>query len=235
MSQLEVLSRDGLLARLAERIGAVRQGHPVRVAVDGADAVGKTTLADELASVLRATGADVIRASVDDFHRPRADRYARGPDSPEGYYRDSFNHEELLASLLDPLGPGGSRVYRTACFDLDEDKESHPEPALAKSDAVLLFDGVFLLRPELREAWDFGVFVTASFEVTLQRARERDAGVFGSVEAVERRYLTRYIPGQRLYFAEARPERIADAVVVNDDPAAPVLRDSETLGRHPRL
>jgi uridine kinase len=220
----EVLSREGLLARLAERIGSVRVDHPVRVAVDGPDAAGKTALADQLAGLMRAAGTAVIRASADGFHRPRAERYARGPDSPEGYYRDSFNHEQMLASLLDPLGPGGSRVYRVACFDFGADKPSHPDPVLAKEDAVLLLDGVFLLRPELREAWDFSVFVTASFEVTLQRARQRDASQFGSGAAVERRYRTRYIPGQELYFAEAQPELIADVVVINDHPSAPLLR-----------
>lgn len=202
----------------------MRVDHPVRVAVDGPDAAGKTELADELAALMRAEGTEVVRASVDDFHRPRAERHARGPESPEGYYRDSFNHEEMLACLLDPLGPGGSRVYRIACFDSSKDKPLRPEPAVAKQDAVLLADGVFLLRPELREAWDFTVFVAASVEVTLQRARQRDAGLFGSEEAVERRYRSRYIPGQELYLAEAHPHLMADAVVLNDDPSVPLLR-----------
>ena len=225
MSQDEVLSRGELLIRLRERIGAVCVDHPVRVALDGPDAAGKTVLADELAAVMRAAGAGVIRASGDGFHRPRAERHVRGPDSPEGYYRDSFDHEALLESLLEPLGPGGSRVYRAACFDLVQDRPSHPEPLRAPDDAALLFDGVFLLRPELRDAWDLRVFVTASFEVTLRRALRRDVQVFGSAVEVERRYRTRYIPGQQLYFAEARPELVADVVVINDDPAAPVLRE----------
>ena len=38
----------------------------------------------------------------------------------------------------------------------------------------------------------------------------------------ERRYRIRYIPGQRLYVADARPDATADVVVRNDDPAAPV-------------
>jgi len=34
---------------------------------------------------------------------------------------------------------------------------------------------------------------------------------------------TRYIPGQRLYVADTRPDDTADVVVRNEDPAAPVL------------
>ncbi len=89
--------------------------------------------------------------------------------------------------------------------------------------AVLLFDGVFLLRPELRDAWDVRIFVSATFDETLRRALQRDKMLFGSADDVERRYRVRYIPGQELYFAEARPEQAADAVVVNNDPAAPLL------------
>jgi uridine kinase len=45
----------------------------------------------------------------------------------------------------------------------------------ASADAILLFDGVFLLRPELVDAWDFRVFITVASEEIIRRARIRDA------------------------------------------------------------
>lgn len=63
-------TRDELLDHLAEAVGSVTATHPTRVAVDGPPAAGKTTLADELATVLRERGRDVIRATVDDFLFP---------------------------------------------------------------------------------------------------------------------------------------------------------------------
>jgi len=57
-------SRDELLSRLAEAVGSVTIAHPTRVAIDGPPAAGKTTLADELAVVLRTRGLDVIRATT---------------------------------------------------------------------------------------------------------------------------------------------------------------------------
>ncbi|MBQ1014799.1 uridylate kinase, partial [Micromonospora sp. M51] len=53
-------TRDDLIHRLAEAVGSVTVAHPTRVAVDGPPAAGKTTLADELAVVLRDQGRDVI-------------------------------------------------------------------------------------------------------------------------------------------------------------------------------
>jgi len=217
------LSRAALLECLGGLIAGMQPGHPTRVAFDGPDAAGKTTLADEVASILRGTGREVIRASVDGFHRRRAERYARGPDSPEGYYEDSFDYRTLRRVLLEPLGPEGDRSYRRATFDHRSDSPVAEPPATASADAILLFDGVFLQRPELRQVFELCVFVSVSFEETVRRALDRDAALLGSREEVGRRYRDRYLPGQRLYFADVRPRELADVVVRNDDPSAPVL------------
>lgn len=173
----------------------------------------------------------VIRASIDGFHRSREERYRQGEDSPEGYYEDSFDHMALRKLLLDPLGPGGDRVYRSAVFDFRIDAPRSGSAEVASEDGVLILDGVFLLRPELFESWDLRIFVSASFDEILRRALDRDAALFGSRAEVERRYRTRYIPGQKLYFATACPTETADLVVDNDEPSRPFLdaRASSTL------
>ena len=65
-------TRDELLRRLAEAVGSVTIAHPTRVAVDGPPAAGKTTLADELAVVLRARGCSIrwARAETEGSSRP---------------------------------------------------------------------------------------------------------------------------------------------------------------------
>lgn len=115
------MHRQRMLDQLAERIAALPCAHPIRVAVDGIDAAGKTTLADELAHSITSWGRPVIRASIDGFHRPRVARYRRGADSPEGYYLDSFDYPLLRDLLLLPLGPAGSRRYRRTVFDFRAD------------------------------------------------------------------------------------------------------------------
>lgn len=217
------MTRYELLDRLAARLDAVRLSHPVRVAIDGVDAAGKTTLADELAHPLAERGRHVIRASIDGFHHPRAERYRRGSDSPEGYYEDSFDHAALRAALLLPLGPGGDRRYRTRVFDFRADMPVAERPQVAPDDAILLFDGVFLLRPELDTLWDVRIFVEADFAVTLGRALARDRALFGDEEATRVRYERRYIPGQRLYLDRVRPRDRAQFVIDNNNPEHPLL------------
>jgi len=84
------MTRSTCIEQLATAIAAVQVTHPTRVAIDGVDGVGKTSLAEELVAPLARKGREVVRASVDGFHRPRAARYLRGRDSAEGYFLDSF-------------------------------------------------------------------------------------------------------------------------------------------------
>lgn len=207
------------LDELTDRIIRIELPHPTRVAIDGVDAAGKTTLADALAVVLRDRGKQVIRASIDGFHNPASIRYQKGKTSPEGYYQDSFNYAALLESLLIPLGPNGTLEYCSTRFDYRTDSVTEAQFKTADRSAILLFDGVFLLRPELRAHWDYSIFVEASFEVTLERAMKRDLSLFGNASEVRRRYETRYIPGQKIYLKECRPKEIADAIVDNNDRA----------------
>jgi uridine kinase len=218
------VSRAECLERLASAIAAVRLEHPTRVAIDGVDGAGKTRLADELAGPLAAASArQIIRASVDGFHQPRAARYRRGADSAAGYYLDSFDYRSLRAELLEPLGPQGTRRFRAAVFDHRSDRPVAAPDETAASDAILLMDGVFLQRPELTDAWDYRVWVDAPFDVTVARAVHRDAAG-GEGAAVKARYAERYVPGQRLYLQQCHPSDSADAVVNNADIANPELR-----------
>lgn len=217
------MTRQSLITNLAAHIAALDLPHPVRVAVDGVDAAGKTTLADELRPVLAGLQRDVIRASIDGFHYPRAIRYRRGPNSPEGYFHESFNYPALIDELLAPLGPAGDRHFRRAVFDYRADRPVEMPQESAPPSAMLIFDGVFLLRPELRPHFDFSIFVRADFTVTVTRAEARDRALFGHAGDVRRRYEQRYIPGQQIYLCTAQPEQYASVVIDNNDPERPAV------------
>lgn len=224
------MNRSDLLRDLAALIVSQVRSHPTRVAFDGVDAAGKTTLANDIREQLASCGRQVIRASIDGFHNPKAIR--RRDDSPEGYFRNSFNYAALAENLLAPLGPNGSRLFRRADFDFRSDLNIDSEAERADADAILLIDGIFLLRSELRAHWDLSIFVEADFEKTVSRAEVRDRELFGSTSAVRHRYESRYVPGQRIYLEQEQPKRFADIVVVNNDFDRPRIELPSNLAPH---
>jgi uridine kinase len=220
------LSRLEMIETLAALILSVECSHPVRVAIDGVDAAGKTMLADELALPIAESGRGVIRATVDGFHQPREIRYQLGINSPEGYYRDSFNYDALLKHLLIPLGPGGDCRYQQQVYDYRIEAPIQDRVYSAPRESVLLFDGIFLLRPELFESWDFSIFIEVDFTVSVSRAVARNLFLHSgpvNVDALMERYQQRYIPGQQIYLRESKPKERANCVLDNNDLAKPIL------------
>lgn len=221
------VSKVTVLGQLTATIADMAQDRRVLVAFDGPDAGGKTTMANSVASTL--PGA-VVRASVEGFHRRREVRMARGLDSPEGYYRDSFNLEALEEELLSPFLAGNGLV-RTRVFDYRTDQSVDGEFEAVLPSATLIIDGVFLLRPELRRWWNLGIYVHVPDEVSLARAIARDSDVYGGPEETEMKYRSRYLPGQALYRMEAHPQDAALVVIDNSDPDRPEVLKWDVAAR----
>ena len=202
-----------------ENILTLKKDRPLLVAVDGLDASGKTVLAGELTDKLRGIGAQVIDASIDGFHNPRATRYKRGADSPEGYYRDSFNLAALKMLLLDPLKTGDLR-YKARAFDYTVDKMVSSPLVEAEPGSILVFDGVFIHQPELREYWDYSIYLHIDEAESIRRGLIRNPG---NEDEARRKYEVRYLAGQRIYHSEAEPRKHANIVIDNNDPENPVI------------
>lgn len=218
------MKRKQLLEKLADLILNIERDHPVRVGIDGVEASGKTTLAKELAIELEDRRQSVIRASIDRFHNPKELRYRLGENSPKGYYQDSFNHNDLIRFLLNPLGPGGNLQYRTAVFNYLTNQPVESSMQKATKDSLLLMEGIFLFRPKLVDYWDFKIFLDVDFEVTQKRAAQRAKDKLYLGENLLRKYKERYVPGQELYFRSANPKDHADVIVDNTDFENPILK-----------
>jgi uridine kinase len=210
-----------LLARLADTAAGCCPDRRVRIAIDGVDGAGKTTLANALAPLVASKGRPVIRASVDDFHNPKSARYARGRYSPEGFYLDSYDYDSFRQLLLEPLSAAGTGQYIARRFDLDNDKLFDPDPQNAAPTAALIVDGIFLHRPELRSCWDLSIFLTVDFDVSLPRGAARGPS-FDAIDPTSPPH-QRYVGGQKRYLAECDPKQQADIVIDYNDLQTPVI------------
>ncbi len=220
-------ARRQVLDGLARRILALRLDHPTRVGIDGHSAAGKTTLADEVATTLRAmTARAVLRVTLDHFKRHVDLRRRFPPGSPESYYFEMFDSGAIRDELLVPLGPGGNRRYRTQIMDFSGRTPVDSGVEVAPDDAILVADGGFPQRPVLSRHWDLCVYLHIQPADVLHRGTARDQAWMDSAEAAAERYRTYYLPGEELYLAEAHPAERADIGLDNRDFEAPrIVRD----------
>lgn len=225
--RLPVTPATTLWRELRDEVRHLYPGGRVIVAVDGIDGAGKSTFADGLAEVFAETGAAVYRASIDGFHRPRAERYARGRRSPEGFYLDSYDYATFRRVLIDPFRDGaqtsGATGFQLAAFDVARDAPVEAQWVTGPRDAVLVVDGIFLHRPELRGIWDWSVWLDVPNEIACARMAIRD----GSDPDPAAPANARYREGQSIYRRAAQPDLAASAIVDNSDLMHPrrVYRD----------
>lgn len=76
---------------------------------------------------------------------------------------------------------------------------------LAPEHAVVIVEGLFLLRDELVHWWDYSIFIEADRTAALKRKAQRDGLTIDSDSPLGRRYLE----GQSLYLDSCRPHERA--------------------------
>lgn len=114
--------------------------------------------------------------------------------------------------------------YQTAIFNYRTDSFVDTPKKKANPDDILILDGIFLFRPELKDYWDVKIFVDVPFTITVPRAIKRDSG-----DETKLQYEKRYVPGQKLYLQEAQPIEQADIIIDNSDfenPSMKILKDT---------
>lgn len=184
---------------------------PALIAVDGVDGSGKTTFASQLAAQYAQHGRTAHVVHMDDYLNPRAVRYRLGRDSPEGFFRDTYDLATFTANVLEPLSHSGERSIVFRAFDHRADRPTHEDPIPIPAEAVVVVEGMFLHRDELRDAWDISVFLDVPFAVSVRRLAERD----GTNPNPDDPSVHRYVEGQRIYLATCKPDQWATHVVAN--------------------
>jgi len=205
-----------IISSLTDQICSIQKNKPIVIAFDGVDTSGKTTLSNKIYEELITKGKNCVKISIDKFHNSKTIRMMKGELSPEGFFYDSFNIEKIIECVLAPIKSGHGNIIN-GIYDYKTEMNTDVLQTPVSNNLIVLFDGIFLNRNELYLFWDLSVFLDVSFDTVLKRAIERDKEYFGSVEEVERKYLNRYIPGEKIYLSTCSPKERSDIVIDNND------------------
>lgn len=149
--------------RLVNR--ALRAGGTTLVAVDGLIGAGKSTFAARLCELIE--GATIIPA--DDFYRPIPEAQRALLSLKESYER-YFYWESMCHDVLEPLSHGSRACYRRYDWTSDTLAEWHEvDPS-----EIVIIEGVYSTRRELRPYFDVTIFVDTSRKQRMSRILSRD-------------------------------------------------------------
>jgi uridine kinase len=207
-------------AQLSEAISAiVHRAHNLArqrclvVAVSGIDAAGKTATATLFAKALDARSLRAALVHLDDWHTAPEVRFSV-VDPGEHFYRNAYRFKELFDLLVDPL-----RVQRVLSLSVTlrklPDNREFPYTYHFDDIDVLILDGLFLLKPELRCHYDYAIWIECSFETALARAVLRNQEGL-SPEEIEADYRRIYFPAQEVHMRRDAPRANADLVLISD-------------------
>lgn len=214
------MTRSEVLNQLLDRLYTVEPTRPALIAIDGFDGAGKTVLAHELVLLNETIRAHrpVISISIDGFHYPRERRHAAGK-GPESFYYDSYDYASFHQCVVEPLRK--SLPITPAVWDVARDEPVTNDPIDVFPNALVLVDGIFLQRPELRDVWDASVWVDVPFTISVPRGNARFPGTHDSNPDSPANH--RYVGGQRLYLAESEPRKFVTWIIDNTDLENPSL------------
>jgi len=222
----ETSTRQFVLARVSEALAARADllDHPLRVGIDGRSAAGKTHMAGELEALLRGRGRTVVRSSIDQFHRKgHKYRSERGEWTPESRLAEGLDYAAFRESVLEPLGPGGSRRIRPRLLDSYHDEYWPEEWVDVPEQAILVSDAGHGFVPGMVSLWDYRIWLDVSAEAMVARASGRDIAWAGTRDEVRKRYETFWVPTDALYAERHNPRGAADCVIDNNDFERPVI------------
>ncbi len=183
--------------RIFDTILTAIQGHPkrpLRVAIDGSSASGKTTLANRLGAAL---GCPVVH--MDDFFLPPELRSAERLQEPGG----NVHYERFAREVLPGLRAGEHFAYGVFdCSTMAVTGQQQIPP-----NDIIIVEGAYSLHPALADVYDLKILLQVDPELQAKRILSRNGPEKQAV------FLSKWIPLERQYFEGCHVLQRADLVL----------------------
>ena len=174
-----------------------KKGTRLLVAIDGGAGAGKSTLAREIRN--RLGGVAIL--STDDFFRP-LNEYPAASLPPEKLYDLYFPWQRMRDEALIPLRRGETARYQR--YDWSSDRLL--DWIIVEPEEIVLVEGVYSSRPELRTMLDAAIIVEASRDERRRRVLAR-----GPNQSSD--WMTPWMAAEDWYFDHIRPQDSAELIL----------------------
>ena len=191
-----MFSKPDLAKVLSLIEGASVAGRTTLVAIDGLGGAGKSTLAEQLRKAIELSV--IVRG--DDFYTPVSvtERTKLGPEDGYNHY---FDWQRLRDDVLEPLAKELRAQYRRHDWETDRLAESH----VVEPGGVVILEGVYSTRPQLRPYLGVTVYIDTPREQRLARMLSRRYEDLSWVE--------RWMGAEDWYEEHERPKKHVDLVL----------------------
>lgn len=198
---------------IADLVQSFKKDKTFLIGVDGCGGSGKSSFARWLSQHV---GGVVIH--MDDFFLPSSIRTKKiGYEKP---IAGDYDIQRVKTQILAPLREDKSTRYQRYDWVDDALAEWHDVPA----GGFVLIEGVYALLPDLRDFYDFKVWVETPYDIRLKRGVERDG------EGMRSRWTDDWMPSEQRYIDTLKPQNAANLVLDGSGHANPadsmmVIRD----------
>lgn len=174
-----------------------RKQETLLIGIDGCGGSGKSTLAKQL----KKARSDVTLVQMDDFYLPSLQLLAVPPEEkPIGA---DFDWRRMLKDVLEPLSRNKEGCYQRYDWEKGELAERHTVPV----GGIVAIEGVYSLRNELVDKYDYTIWVDCPRDTRLSRGLERDG------EGARDKWVNNWMVSEDLYVEKHKPLERADLVV----------------------
>jgi uridine kinase len=191
----------GTLAEIQRRVAQLCD-QTLIVGIDGRGGAGKSTVARELAGAVR--GTRIVQ--FDDFYLRSSQRRERR-ELGDAEIGGDFDWGRVRDQVLEPLRAGKPARYQRYDWVQDELAEWH----VVDPGGVVIVEGNYSTRPELRPYYGLTLWVETPHELRLRRGLERDG------EEARSSWLNEWMPEEDRYLAAFQPLDHVDLLIDGSD------------------
>ncbi|OBW60495.1 uridine kinase [Solibacillus silvestris] len=196
---------DNLILQIKEGYEKHYKTRPYIIALDGLSGAGKTTLVIQLKRILK----NLVIIHIDDFIVERDKRYDTGQEQWFEYYQLQWDTEYLKEHLYQKIQQNVS-PFKLPFYQKQEDTHVIKTIDLS-SNSIVIIEGIFLLRDEWKNFYDYIVFLDCPKEIRYERVLLRDTYI-GDLEARLKKYNERYWIAEEYYLIKQKPFELADYI-----------------------